>query len=63
MSERFVGDGRLLLSGRIDARGPGCHAIRRTHATRCYACESRLANGGFWRSSQQELTDLFERFS
>ncbi len=35
-SERFVGDGRLRLSGRNDARCTGCHGIRGTRATRCH---------------------------
>ena len=30
MSERFVGDGCLRLSGRYDARRSGCHGIRGT---------------------------------
>src|ERR1035437_4748679 len=33
MSERFVTDGHLRLSGRNDARCTGCHQIRRTRAT------------------------------
>jgi hypothetical protein len=35
MSERLVGDGRLRLTGRNDARCTGFHGIRRTRATRC----------------------------
>jgi hypothetical protein len=36
MSERFVGNGRLRLSGRNDARCTGCYGIRRVRATRCH---------------------------
>ena len=36
MSERFVGDGHLRLTGRNDARCTGCHGIRGTRATRCH---------------------------
>ena len=36
MSERFVGDGRLRLSGRNDAPCTECHGIRGTRATRCH---------------------------
>jgi len=43
MSERFVGDGRLRLSGRNDARCTGCHGIRRTRATQ------RAVIGIMWR--------------
>jgi hypothetical protein len=38
-SERFVGDGRLRLSGRNDARCTGRYVIRRTRAALCHqAC-------------------------
>jgi len=43
MSERFVGDGRLRLSGRKDARSTACHGIRGTRATRCHQAESANA--------------------
>jgi hypothetical protein len=41
MSERFVTDGHLRLSGRNDARCKGCHGIRRTRARRCHRHEGK----------------------